>query len=101
MSQYPKGEVGAMPKGARAAGAGAPEPQASPQSSITIAEPMLRAACHALCQSGKFETGQGGCAAICMSILGSSRGGPHGCDYAPRVHGDLAASVLRSAGGAA
>jgi hypothetical protein len=49
---------------------------------------------HVLCQSGKFETGQGGCAAVCMSMLGSSRSGPHGCHYAERVHGDLSQQVL-------
>jgi hypothetical protein len=52
------------------------------------------AACHALCRSGKFETGQGGCAAICMSVLGSSRGGPHGCPHAGQVHSGLAKAVL-------
>lgn len=54
----------------------------------------LRAACHALCNSRKFETGQGGCAAICMSMLGSSR--PN-CQYQQHVHSELAAAVLKAA----
>lgn len=45
----------------------------------------------ALCASGKFETGHGGCAAICMSMLGSSR--PR-CDYKQLVHGALADAIL-------
>jgi len=56
----------------------------------------------ALCQSGKFETGQGTCAAICMEVLGSARSGPHGCPNAARVHGKLASSIadaLRQAKG--
>lgn len=57
-----------------------------------------KAICHALCQSGKFETGQGGCAPLCMSILGSSRGGPHGCEYAERIHGDLTDQILAAIG---
>lgn len=57
----------------------------------------LRSACHAICQSRKFETGQGGCAAICMSMLGSARGGPHGCDHAEQVHSDLAQAVIAAA----
>lgn len=47
--------------------------------------------CGALCKSGKFETGQGGCAAICMEMLGSSR--PR-CSHQVRVHGALADSIL-------
>lgn len=50
--------------------------------------------CRAICESGKFETGQGGCAALCMSVLGSSRGGPHGCPEVERVHGDMASRVI-------
>lgn len=46
-----------------------------------------------LCESGKFETGQGGCAPICMSVLGSSRSGPNGCPYRDQVHGELARSI--------
>ena len=56
----------------------------------------------AICQSGKFETGQGTCAAICMEVLGSARSGPHGCPHSARVHGRLAASIadaLRQAKG--
>ena len=55
-----------------------------------------RQVCKALCQSGKFETGQGGCALLCMSMLGSSRSGPHGCEHAEHVHGDLAHQIIDS-----
>lgn len=50
----------------------------------------------ALCNSKKFETGEGGCAAICMSVLGSSRGGPHGCPEAKNVHCALAQAAIRA-----
>jgi hypothetical protein len=60
------------------------------------AEPVTAVA-NALCQSGQFETGQGGCAPLCMSVLGASRGGPHGCPHALKVHGELARAVLAAA----
>jgi hypothetical protein len=44
-----------------------------------------------LCASGKFETGEGGCAAICMSMLGCSR--PK-CEHKEQVHGALADKIL-------
>ncbi len=55
--------------------------------------------CRALCQSGRFETGEGTCAFICMDQLGSARGGPHGCHHASRVHSRLAREVLAAAEG--
>jgi len=82
---------------------GLPSPRAPGESLASTPQPAVgeagavKAVCHALCQSGKFETGQGGCAAICMSVLGSSRGGLHGCEYAERVHGDLARAALSAA----
>lgn len=46
----------------------------------------------AICQSGKFETGQGTCALICMDQLGSARKKP--CPHASRIHGKLADDIL-------
>jgi hypothetical protein len=50
----------------------------------------------ALCQSGKFETGQGTCAAICMQFLGNPR--KSGCGECERVHGGLADQILKALG---
>lgn len=44
-----------------------------------------------LCKSGKFETGEGCCAAICMSALGSAR---QNCRYVMDVHGKLASDIV-------
>lgn len=47
----------------------------------------------ALCESGKFETGEGTCSLLCMDQLGSVRkNGP--CSHLTRVHGDLADTIL-------
>lgn len=53
------------------------------------------AAARVLCRSGKFETGQGTCAPICMQFLGNPR--KNGCGEAMRVHGALVLAVLRTA----
>lgn len=66
---------------------------------IMTPEDVLARACKAICQSGKFETGQGTCALICMDQLGSARGGPHGCSHAVAVHGDFATDILNAADG--
>lgn len=50
----------------------------------------------AICNAGIYETGQGGCAAACMGQLGSSRGGPHGCPHAGRVHGRAARAAIEA-----
>lgn len=50
------------------------------------------AVARALCESGKFETGQGTCAALCMDQLGSVR--EKGCGHLVRVHGKLADAIL-------
>lgn len=50
--------------------------------------------CKTLCRSGKFETGQGTCALICMGELGDAR--KKGCVQAVRVHHDLAEKILAS-----
>lgn len=44
----------------------------------------------AICQSGKFETGQGTCAVICMDHLGVAR---RSCSHSSRVHGALALRI--------
>ena len=52
----------------------------------------------AICKSGRLETGQGTCAAICMSQLGSAR---RSCAYVTQVHGaiaDIALDTLEFAG---
>jgi len=53
-------------------------------------EPIARA----ICKSGKFETGQGTCAAICMEQLGDAR---RQCSHAARVHGKLAERIYDAA----
>src|SRR5690554_6914952 len=45
----------------------------------------------AICQSRKFETGEGTCAFICMGELGDARA--KGCPHHPRVHHDLAEKI--------
>lgn len=49
--------------------------------------------CHALCQSGRFETGQGTCAALCMDQLGSAR--KPRCPHETTVHGALADEIRK------
>jgi hypothetical protein len=57
-----------------------------------IAAGRIQAACVAACRSGKFETGEGTCAAICMEFLGSPR--KSGCPHAVRVHGEHVCAIL-------
>lgn len=45
-----------------------------------------------ICRSGRFETGEGTCALICMGVLGSAR--QNGCPHAYEVHGDLAHMIV-------
>lgn len=45
-----------------------------------------------ICQSGKFETGQGTCALICMDQLGDVR--KKGCGHCMQVHGTMARAIL-------
>jgi len=45
----------------------------------------------AICKSGKFETGQGTCALLCMEMLGDARKG--NCRHAERVHNSLATQI--------
>lgn len=50
------------------------------------------AVAQAICKSGKFETGQGTCAVLCMDQLGDVR--KKGCGHCSRVHGKLADAIL-------
>ena len=62
-----------------------------------MSETAFTRTCVALCQSGKFETGQGTCAPICMEFLGNPR--RNGCGHAVTVHGKLAEQVIQAARG--
>lgn len=53
---------------------------------------MVERVARAICKSGKFETGEGVCAMICMDSLGDIR--KKGCGHCARVHGTLAHAVL-------
>lgn len=50
------------------------------------------AVARALCESGKFETGEGTCALLCMDQLGGVR--KKGCNHLTRVHGKLDDAIL-------
>ncbi len=52
----------------------------------------LEAVTHAICKSGKFETGEGTCAPVCMDQLGDARQRP--CSHALVVHNKLAKDVI-------
>lgn len=47
-----------------------------------------------LCQSGRFETGEGTCSFVCMDQLGSARQRVHGCSHTLEVHGKLAHQIV-------
>lgn len=53
---------------------------------------LTRKVCLVLCRSGRFETGQGACAAICMDQLGDAR--KKSCNHIYDVHAKLAADIL-------
>lgn len=61
-----------------------------------VDETSVRKACQAICRSGKFETGEGTCAALCMEFLGSPRDGPNACPHCVRIHGDFARRILEA-----
>lgn len=44
----------------------------------------LRTMCREKCQGGKYETGSGTCALICMENI-APRSSPHGCPHAVAV----------------
>lgn len=49
--------------------------------------------CSTLCKSGKFETGEGTCALICMGQLGEAR---RNCQYIYSVHKKLAEEIVKA-----
>ena len=48
--------------------------------------------CRVVCQSGKFETGEGTCSLLCMDQFGDPR--KKGCPHAARIHDDLARKIV-------
>ena len=62
---------------------------------MTTKEPSqeaIEAGAIAICQTGKHETGQGTCAAICMEQLGDARKRP--CQFAAKIHGASAKATI-------
>jgi len=59
-----------------------------------LPESAVEKAAFSICQSGKFETGEGRCAMICMDSLGNK---PKQCAHASRVHGKLACAAIIAA----
>lgn len=59
-----------------------------------LPESAVEKAAFSICQSGKFENGEGRCAMICMDSLGNK---PKQCVHALRVHGELTRSALVAA----
>lgn len=55
---------------------------------------IVEAVARTLCRSGKFETGEGTCAPICMEFLGDPR--KSGCGHACRVHEKLATAAIHA-----
>ena len=51
-----------------------------------------QAICKGICLSGKFETGNGTCALICMDQLGSAR---RDCHHRDAVHAQLANAIIQ------
>lgn len=54
----------------------------------------------AICKSGRFETGEGTCAVLCMEALGDARAG-QGCRHTSRIHGRMAADIVAALAAAA
>jgi hypothetical protein len=55
-------------------------------------EELVEAVAKGICRSGKFETGEGTCALLCMEFLGDPR--KNGCGHAVRIHGDRARAAI-------
>jgi len=81
--------TGATPKGVGPSQA-EPVPVSSLRASVPSAVHV--AAAKVICRSGRFETGQGTCAMLCMEFLGDPR--KNGCPHALKIHGKLALAVL-------
>ena len=54
---------------------------------------LVQGTAQVLCKSGRFETGQGTCALLCMDQLGDARARP--CSHVMEVHGHLAHAALK------
>lgn len=52
-----------------------------------------RRVCRVLCNSGKFEIGEGICALICFDQLGDAR---RDCSHIEQVHGKLADEIWKA-----
>jgi hypothetical protein len=59
---------------------------------VTTSEQLVEKVARALCCSGKYETGEGTCAMLCMEFLGDPR--KNGCGHAVRIHGDRARAAI-------
>lgn len=55
--------------------------------------PVCEKIAKAICQSGRYETGEGTCAVICIEQLGSPR--KTGCRHTTRVHGAVIKDDLK------
>lgn len=53
---------------------------------------VIEGIANAICQARMFETGEGGCAARCMGVLGESRNPK--CPYAAEIHKTKARNML-------
>ncbi len=54
---------------------------------------MIERVAKAICKSGKFETGQGTCAILCMDQLGDAR---NDCQHAKHIHEKLAVAAIKA-----
>ncbi len=57
----------------------------------SLLERKIERACQAICKSGRFETGEGTCAFVCMDQLGCAR---DRCPHVVEIHGDLARCII-------
>ena len=57
-----------------------------------MTDKVVEAVSQAICKSGKFETGEGTCAFVCMDQLGEARKRP--CSHALVIHHKLADIVI-------
>ena len=54
---------------------------------------MIERVARVICKSGRFETGQGACALLCMDQLGDAR---RNCPHSGRLHGELAKAAIKA-----
>lgn len=63
-----------------------------------LRQQTLERACRAICQSRKFETGEGTCAPKCMDQLGCAR---DNCKHVVEIHVGLARAIINAIHGQA